>query len=83
MADFPDLFNNPLVILFLSFVILLSFMWLFLPFAIYGLRNKLDRIINLLEDITFIITEKKNSEILHQDEESSTLSEEDQRNNIE
>ena len=58
-------------------------MWLFLPFAIYGLRNKLDRIINLLEDITFIITEKKNSEILHQDEESSTLSEEDQRNNIE
>jgi len=83
MADFPDLFNNPLVILFLSFVILLSFMWLFLPFAIYGLRNKLDRIINLLEGITFIITEKKNSEILHQDEESSTLSEEDQRNNIE
>ena len=83
MADFPDLFNSPLVILFLSFVILLSFMWLFLPFAIYGLRNKLDRIINLLEDITFIITEKKNSEILHQDEESSTLSEEDQRNNIE
>ena len=83
MADFPDLFNNPLVILFLSFVILLSFMWLFLPFAIYGLRNKLDRIINLLEDISFIITEKKNSEILHQDEESSTLSEEDQRNNIE
>tara|TARA_Y100000814_G_scaffold250321_1_gene196879 strand:+ start:41 stop:292 length:252 start_codon:yes stop_codon:yes gene_type:complete len=83
MTDFPDLFNNPLVILFLSFVILLSFMWLFLPFAIYGLRNKLDRIINLLEDISFIITEKKNSEILHQDEESSTLSEEDQRNNIE
>ena len=83
MTDFPDLFNNPLVILLLSFVILLSFMWLFLPFAIYGLRNKLDRIINLLEDITFIITEKKNSEILHQDEESSTLSEEDQRNNIE
>tara|TARA_Y100000590_G_C15222495_1_gene826784 strand:- start:406 stop:645 length:240 start_codon:yes stop_codon:yes gene_type:complete len=79
MEEFSDFLTSPLAILFLSFVILLSFMWLFLPFAVYGLRNKLDRIILLLEEIS----QNKNSKNLHENDESSAICKENQPNHFE
>mgnify|MGYP006146889747 CR=1 FL=1 len=76
MSDFYDLFNNPFKILFLSFFILLSFMWLFLPFAIYGLRDKLDRILGLLENISLEIQERRKKDSTVENHEFSSISKE-------
>lgn len=76
MSDFYDLFDNPFKILFLSFLVLLSFMWLFLPFAIYGLRNKLDRILCLLENISLEIQEHKKNNSTVENHEFSSISKE-------
>jgi len=54
-------------------------MWLFLPFAVYGLRNKLDRIILLLEEIS----QNKNSKNIHENDESSAMCKENQPNHFE
>ena len=78
MTDFYDLFNNPFSILFLSFLILLSFMWLFLPFAIYGLRKKLDRILCLLENISLEIKEHRKNNSTVENHKFSSISKENQ-----
>jgi len=51
-------------------------MWLFLPFAIYGLRNRLERIVCLLEEISLEISEKKDDKTLSENDVSSSISRE-------
>ena len=76
MTDFSNFFDNPFKILFLYFVILLFLMWLFLPFAIYGLRNRLERIVCLLEEISLKISEKKDDKTLSENDVSSSITRE-------
>ncbi len=83
MTDFYNLFDNPFIILFLSFVILLSFMWFFLPFAIYGLRNKLDRILCLLEDISLEIQEQRKNNSTVGNHKFSSISKENRSEDTE
>ena len=76
MTDFSNFFDNPFKILFLSFVILLFLMWLFLPFDIYGLRNRLERVVCLLEEISLKISEKKDDKTLSENDVSSSITRE-------
>ena len=76
MTDFFNFFNNPFKILLLSFVILLSLMWFFLPFAIYGLRNRLDKIISILESISSSVLETKKKDYSPENHQSPIFSKE-------
>ena len=76
MTDFYNLFDNSFKILLLSFVILLSLMWLFLPFAIYGLRNRLDKIVSLLEDFSSMTRENKKKDNTPKNHQSPIFSKE-------
>ena len=51
-------FNNDMLpgmsllgIIFIFFSIILGLLWTILPFAVFGIKSRLDKIINLLEEI--------------------------------
>ncbi len=38
---------------FIIFAIIISILWTMLPFAIFGIKNRLDKLIDLLEKVNF------------------------------
>ncbi len=38
-------------IIFIIFSIIVGVLWIILPFAVFGIKSRLDKIINLLEEI--------------------------------
>ncbi len=38
-------------IIFIIFSIIIGVLWIILPFAVFGIKSRLDKIINLLEEI--------------------------------
>ena len=54
-----EIFTGVLGFILFSFLFLLAILWFFLPFAIFGMKDRLDKIINLLKSLNEKLPEKK------------------------